>query len=346
MVKRDDGTTVTEYTVDISAGLPVVLVEDDGTTVTKYTYGDDLLKVSRGGEYYYFYDGLGSTRTIADSTGTPVAQYVYDPYGKLIADGATWNNFLFTGQMLDRTTKLYYLRARWYDPQTGRFVSRDSTMFRAGYSYCSSEPINRVDPNGKDFSIGGCLTTMSIGAALGGITSAVADVAMGRAITVSSVLTGAGIGAVIAPLAIASPLIGAGLAVTGVASSGVLAYQVLVASVAVNLVQAYQSFAVPLPKPPDSPSSPHSISSHASSSKPPKLHPPTPDTHHPFTAREQHLTEIPWSVNHILAWKPSYNYEETISAPYASRTNVPKSYAAASEHTLSKHHNKGKELLM
>ncbi|MEN6355847.1 MAG: RHS repeat-associated core domain-containing protein [Armatimonadota bacterium] len=168
LVKRTQGTSTIAYTVDIAAGLPVVLIEDDGTTVTKYTYGDDLLKVSRSGEYYYFYDGLGSTRTITDSTGTPVAQYVYDPYGKLSTesvDGATWNSFLFTGQMLDRTTGLYYLRARWYDPQTGRFVSRDTfegtklkPLSLHRYSYCASSPVDLIDPTGRD-SLGEVITS-------------------------------------------------------------------------------------------------------------------------------------------------------------------------------------------
>ncbi|MCE5200454.1 MAG: RHS repeat-associated core domain-containing protein [Armatimonadota bacterium] len=92
-------------------------------------------------------------------TGTAVAQYVYNPYGKLSTtesvDGATWNNYLFTGQMLDRTTGLYYLRARFYDPGVGRFISRDTIKGNENdplslhrYSYCVSDSVNRTDPTG------------------------------------------------------------------------------------------------------------------------------------------------------------------------------------------------------
>ncbi|MEN6355849.1 MAG: RHS repeat-associated core domain-containing protein [Armatimonadota bacterium] len=210
-----------------------MLIEDDGTNTLKYAYGDDLLKVSRSGEYYYFYDGLGSTRTITDASGVAATQYVYDAYGELIADGATWNNYLFTGQMLDRTTGLYYLRARWYDPQSGRFVSRDTfigddsdpaSLHR--FVYCGDDPIDRVDPTGHDFSIGGMAAASFIGATLGGISSAVANYALGKAITFSSVIQGAAVGAVLGPLAYAWAPAAVGLGIAGVGSSAYLNYEV------------------------------------------------------------------------------------------------------------------------
>ncbi len=76
------------------------------------------------GSYYYLADGLGSTMAIVDSAGTVQKSYTYDVYGKPTATGTLANEFDFAAQQTD-PTGLQYLRARYMDPETGKFVGRE-----------------------------------------------------------------------------------------------------------------------------------------------------------------------------------------------------------------------------
>ena len=61
------------------------------------------------------------------------------------------NRFLFQGREYDYDTALYYFRARWYEPETGRWLSPDPIGFSGGlnlYAFCGNDPINYVDPSG------------------------------------------------------------------------------------------------------------------------------------------------------------------------------------------------------
>lgn len=92
------------------------------------------------------------------------------------------------------------------------------------YLYCADSPIMFTDPSGQDLTE--TVAVASIGAGLGAISTATANYALGRAQTMSSILTGAAFGAVLGPFAVAVPEVGVGLGVLGVAVSGTTAYQV------------------------------------------------------------------------------------------------------------------------
>jgi RHS repeat-associated protein len=128
------------------------LLLKDGTTAYVYGPGDlPLEQVSGTSTNYFHHDQLGSTRIVTDSSGTTQATYTFDPYGNLSAStGTVANPFLFTGQYRDSESGLYYLRARYYDPVTGQFLSRDpiTSTTRQPYSYVSGSPLNRTDPTG------------------------------------------------------------------------------------------------------------------------------------------------------------------------------------------------------
>jgi RHS repeat-associated protein len=108
-----------------------------------------------GGQYYYIYDGLGSTRQLVNSSGGAAQSINYDAYGQ--PDTASPpTNFLFNGQQYDPLTHLYYLRARYYNPFQGRFLSQDpligglaepASLHR--YAYACSDPVSRCDPSGQ-----------------------------------------------------------------------------------------------------------------------------------------------------------------------------------------------------
>jgi RHS repeat-associated protein len=82
-----------------------------------------------------------------------VAQsYTYDSFGNQTASsGSLTNYFRYTGREFDTETNLYYYRARYYDPTTGRFASQDPLGFIGGpnaYAYTVNDPILLIDPSG------------------------------------------------------------------------------------------------------------------------------------------------------------------------------------------------------
>jgi len=100
---------------------------------------------------YYHQDQLGSTRAVTDQTGRVQVTYSYDPYGKATpSNTAIVNPFQFAGQYTDPISGLIYLRARYYDPATGSFLTRDPLVDQTHepYAYAGSDPLNETDPTG------------------------------------------------------------------------------------------------------------------------------------------------------------------------------------------------------
>jgi RHS repeat-associated protein len=172
---------------------------------------------------FYGYDGLGSTRVLLSLAGAVVDTYTYDAFGILIASNIVTTNFYrYAGEQFDPDLGLYYLRNRYCSPDLGRFWTMDSfegsqsdPLSLHKYLYAHDNPVNGIDPSGHEFTLVGTLTTAGIGATIGGLSSAVADYAHGRAITISSVAQGAAFGAVLGPLAEAYPIFAATLGFTG-----------------------------------------------------------------------------------------------------------------------------------
>ncbi len=108
---------------------------------------------SSGDVHYYHQDQLGSTRAITDQTGNVAATSTYDPYGNPVSQTGTLTNpFGYAGQYTDPETGLQYLRARYYDPQTQNFLTRDplTPTTRTPYTYTNNSPTNNTDPTGLD----------------------------------------------------------------------------------------------------------------------------------------------------------------------------------------------------
>jgi len=98
-------------------------------------------------------DTLGSTLALTDSTGTVQTSYSFEPFGNTTTSGsANTNSFAYTGRELD-AGNLYFYRARYYNPQFGRFISEDPKRFGSGdknfYAYVFNSPIDRADPMGR-----------------------------------------------------------------------------------------------------------------------------------------------------------------------------------------------------
>lgn len=104
--------------------------------------------------YYHAQDGLGHVVALIDSAGRLATQRAYVPFGdaaqadsgQAIPDALRWK-----ARERDAATGLYYVRARWYDPDVGRFSSEDPLGLTAGfnpYAFAANDPINYSDPTG------------------------------------------------------------------------------------------------------------------------------------------------------------------------------------------------------
>lgn len=149
--KTASGVTTT-YTYD---GEDIVR-ETVGSTSRVYVHGpgidEPLARVTDSTATYLHADGLGSIVNHTNSAGSVVYSRGYDAFGNL-ETGANEAGYAFTGREWDPETGLYYYRARYYDPTTGRFVSEDPLGFRAGpnfYAYVNNNPAVRVDPYGLE----------------------------------------------------------------------------------------------------------------------------------------------------------------------------------------------------
>ena len=135
---------------------------DDGAVIDRYVRGITLLALDVHG--YYLYNAHGDVVQLADGSGAVTKAYDYDAFGVQVdSDGgmrytdvgdamfedADTNPWRYCGEYFDVETNTIYLRARYYDPATGRFSSEDP--IRDGlnwYTYCAGNPIAYIDPFG------------------------------------------------------------------------------------------------------------------------------------------------------------------------------------------------------
>jgi RHS repeat-associated protein len=154
----------TKFLWDRAFGLPQLAIERNGNNalLRSYRYAFDRVSQTAGSSTYYYYhpDGLGSVADVTGSTGTALSWAEYYPYGVLRQAGADHSApavdpFRFTGKQLDATTGLYYLRARQYDPATGRFLGKDPVSppitdpYVSTYAYARNNPARVTDPSGR-----------------------------------------------------------------------------------------------------------------------------------------------------------------------------------------------------
>ena len=146
----DANGTVASYVYDGSN----IGLQYDGTNqlVGSFVNGpglDNVLAETRGASTYdYLKDGLGSTTALVDAAGSVVDAYTYSAFGQQSASGAVPNPFTYTGREFDARTGLYYVRARYYNPAVGRFVSEDPLPSTNPYPYVSNCPTTFSDPQG------------------------------------------------------------------------------------------------------------------------------------------------------------------------------------------------------
>jgi RHS repeat-associated protein len=168
VVARHTQATTEKYVYD---GSFVAATLDDSNALQRQVVFNDaavdipvLLRISDGSggfdEYFYQRDGIGSVVALADSGGNVVERYLYDAYGRVTitdaggsprSSSAYGNRLMFASRPHDPDTGLINMRARWYSPDIGRFLSPDPAGLVDGtnlYAYASNDPVNFFDPSG------------------------------------------------------------------------------------------------------------------------------------------------------------------------------------------------------
>jgi RHS repeat-associated protein len=151
---RTTTTGTQNFAWDPTSSTPLMLT--DGTT--SYIYdnnGNPLEQIDTAGvALYYQHDQYGSTRLLTNAAGAIAATYTYTAYGALTTHTGTADTPLrWNGQYQDSDTGLYYLRARYYNPATAQFLTRDplAALTLAAYAFGGGNPLNMIDPLGLDW---------------------------------------------------------------------------------------------------------------------------------------------------------------------------------------------------
>ena len=146
-----DGMTES-YTLDLNNWLTQVLA--DGTNT--YLYGTGrIAQYDVGGAEYFLGDALGSVRQLTDTAGDVTLAKSYQPFGNVMQSAGTGSSsYGFTNEWIDGNG-LIYLRARYYEPGIGRFISKDefpgdktNPLSYNAYLYGQDNPIIYTDPSG------------------------------------------------------------------------------------------------------------------------------------------------------------------------------------------------------
>ena len=128
------------------------LIGTDGNILATQRYGSDHTDY-----LLYHKDIQGSTTSLVKEDGSADATYRYTDFGEttINGDNKAENEVCYTGGIYDQSTGLYYLNARYYNPEDGRFVTEDTYRGETNepdtqnlYVYCADNPVNYVDPSG------------------------------------------------------------------------------------------------------------------------------------------------------------------------------------------------------
>lgn len=166
-IAKSNGGSQTRYVNDVSGELPYVLAETNAANQIQnyYIYGAGLQSQGGAGSNtrsYPLTDGMGNVRFVADGTGTKTAEYHYDPFGNIRSTEGIGVDVQFATEHMDPESAFIFLRARHYDPVTGRFLSRDpfagyktNPLTRTPYIYALNNPMIYSDPSGESVALVG-----------------------------------------------------------------------------------------------------------------------------------------------------------------------------------------------
>jgi RHS repeat-associated protein len=151
------------------------LFETDGSgqMVAYYIYHGSRLAAMKysSASYFYHFDVGGNTVAITDGNGNITGAYAYEASGRVSnRSGSAPNPFTYAGAhgVMDEDNGLYFMKNRYYDADTGRFIQKDPIGLFGGtnlYGYVGNNPVENTDPQGTD-----PVMSSSIDPALSGVT--------------------------------------------------------------------------------------------------------------------------------------------------------------------------------
>ncbi|WP_155008756.1 DNRLRE domain-containing protein [Priestia megaterium] len=162
-IEKNVNGTITRFYYDGDSINPLYETDGNGSVLRSYVYSMDGVRLSMqtgGKAYYYHYNPHGDVVAMTDDSGAVVVKYTYDAWGnakKQVVSGQTdiKNPFTYAGYMQDDETGMYYLIARYYNPEQGVFISADpdpgdddDPITQNGYTYADNNPVMHVDPDG------------------------------------------------------------------------------------------------------------------------------------------------------------------------------------------------------
>ena len=152
------GNATTETHFLYENGCITLELDSNGNQTARnvFAMGSIISRTTAQGTLYYLYDGRGNVAHLTNSMGYSVKDYEYDAFGNEKNPGTNDTNpFRYRGEYFDNETRTYYLRARNYDPSTGRFTQRDAfigfhddPLSLNRYTYGHNNPIRYRDPSG------------------------------------------------------------------------------------------------------------------------------------------------------------------------------------------------------
>lgn len=177
-ISKSGPSTDIRYYYDDNARI-IAESTSSGQLTAQIIWGNQALARKIGASYYYYlYNGHGDVVQIVNEAGSIVNSYSYDEWGNITSqtEGIT-NELKYCGEPYDIESGMYYLRARYYDPTTGRFISQDSNegditnpLSLNLYTYCYNNPVIYMD---KDGHMPLLLVTGAAGAAIGGVAGGI-----------------------------------------------------------------------------------------------------------------------------------------------------------------------------
>ncbi|OTY09874.1 type IV secretion protein Rhs [Bacillus thuringiensis serovar navarrensis] len=162
-IEKNISGTVTRYFYDGDSINPLYETDGSGTVLRQYVYSMDgarLAMKSQGQTLYYHYNPRGDVVAMTNQNKEVVATYEYDSWGNVLKSEvkgiAADNPFGYAGYMYDKEISMYYLIARYYNPDHGVFLSvdpdpgdEDDPVTMNGYTYGDNNPVMMTDPDGK-----------------------------------------------------------------------------------------------------------------------------------------------------------------------------------------------------
>jgi RHS repeat-associated protein len=223
-------------TINYFYDLNSVIAETDGNGKILKSYTAAIsVKDKQGNKFFYICNGHGDVAGIVDAKQNLVQNYVYQDFGKAVGIQVDPNNSRYAGLSVysDDDAGMEYMWHRWYDPNSGRFVSRDPLLFMGGfnfYNYCSNNPLRLVDPKGTQIEL---LLLPIIAGALNGISTAIENGVTDPTQILHYALIGAGAGVAVDAVAVLA--LGVGLQALSIA---------ILSGVTAGLVNAGEQWAI------------------------------------------------------------------------------------------------------